>query len=339
MLASLIKILAGILALIGAGALSYTYLGETFAPREIVQEMPVVAKKEQSSPRPSRETAVSTSTQATVKKVVPKTTTATATATATATNGSLVPKTAVVEKSVVAPGPLRAITQTTNATDLTARGIIERTNIERAQNGALPALTENTLLNRDAQMKVDDMFAKQYFEHVSPTDVGPSDLAQAVGYAYVTVGENLALGDFAGDTGVVTAWMNSPGHRANILNTHYMEIGVAVGKGMYEGHMTWLAVQSFGLPLSACPATDQTLKAQIDSSSATIASLRSQLDAKKAQLDATSQHDPNYITYANEYNALVPQYNSLVEANRVAVATYNAGVQAFNACISAVSGH
>ncbi|HAS84853.1 MAG TPA: hypothetical protein DCS23_02120 [Candidatus Yonathbacteria bacterium] len=333
MLASIIKILAGILALIGAGALSYTYLGETFAPREIAQEMPVVAKKEQLSPRPSRETVVSTSTQATVKKVVPKTTTA------TATNGSLVPKTAVVEKSVVTPGPLRAITQTTSATDLTARGIIERTNIERAQNGALPALTENTLLNRDAQMKVDDMFAKQYFEHVSPTGVGPSDLAQAVGYAYVTVGENLALGDFAGDAGVVTAWMNSPGHRANILNTHYREIGVAVGKGMYDGHMTWLAVQSFGLPLSACPATDQTLKAQIDSTSATIADMRSKLDAKKALLDATSQHDPNYNTYINEYNALVPQYNSLVEANRVAVATYNAGVQAFNACISAVSGH
>jgi len=332
MLASLLKILAGILALIGAGALSYTYFRETFAPSEVVQEIPVVVKKEQSSPRPSLETAVSNSTQVATKKVEPKTTTATATA--IAANGSIVPKTAVVEKSVVTPGPLRAITKTTSATDLTVRGIIERTNIERAQNGVLPALIENALLNRDAQMKVDDMFAKQYFEHVSPTGVGPSDLAQAVGYAYVTVGENLALGDFEGDAGVVTAWMNSPGHRANILNTHYREIGVAVGKGMYEGHMTWLAVQSFGLPLSACPAIDQTLKAQIDSTSATIADLRFQLDAKKAQLDATSQHDPNYNTYVNEYNALVPQYNSLVEANRVAVATYNAGVQAFNACIA-----
>lgn len=333
MFGQLLMVLAGILALIGAGAFSYTYLGETFAPREIVQEIP-----ESADSRPDavvkKEIPKATTTQAVQKKVVAKTPT-----TAPATNGSLVPKTAVVEKSVVAPGPLRAVTQTTSATDLTVRGIIERTNIERAQNGGLIALTENSTLNRDAQMKVDDMFAKQYFDHVSPTGVGPSDLAQAVGYAYVTVGENLALGDFAGDTGVVTAWMNSPGHRANILNTNYREIGVAVGKGMYEGHMTWLAVQSFGLPLSACPATDQTLKSQIDSSNIAIASQRSQLDAKKAQLEATSQYDPNYNTYVNEYNALIPQYNSLVEANRIAVATYNAGVQAFNACISAVSAH
>lgn len=324
MFGKLLMILAGILALIGAGAFSYTYLEQTVGPAETVQETPVVVKKE---------VAKATSTQTVAKKIVPKATTT------TATNGSLVPKTAVVEKSVVAPGPLRAITQTTSATDLTVRGIIERTNIERAQNGGLPALTENAFLNRDAQMKVDDMFAKQYFDHVSPTGIGPSDLAQAVGYAYVTVGENLALGDFAGDTGVVTAWMNSPGHRANILNTHYREIGVAVGKGMYEGHMTWLAVQSFGLPLSACPATDQALKSQIDSSNATIANLRSQLDAKKTQLDVASQYDSNYNTYVNEYNALVPQYNSLVEANRIAVSTYNAGVQAFNACISSVSAH
>lgn len=322
MFGQLLMVLAGILALIGAGAFSYTYLEQTVGPTKIVQEAPAVVKKE--IPK-------ATTTQAVQKKIVAKT--------PAKANGSLVPKTAVVEKSVVAPGPLRVVAQPTIATDLTVRGIIERTNIERAQNGGLPALVENTTLNRDAQMKVDDMFAKQYFEHVSPTGVGISDLAQAVGYAYVIVGENLALGDFAGDTGVVTAWMNSPGHRANILNTHYSEIGVAVGKGMYEGRMVWLAVQSFGLPLSACPAIDQTLKAQIDSSISTITGLFSQLEAKKAQFEAISQYDSNYNTYVNEYNALIPQYNSLVEANRIAVTTYNAGVQAYSACVIAASAH
>lgn len=330
MFGQLLMILAGILALIGAGAFSYTYLEQTVGHRETVQEAPVVVKKEQTSPRPSRETAVST-TVAVQKKVVAKT--------PAKTNGSLVPKTTVAEKTVVTPGPLRVVAQAPSSTDLSVRGVIEQTNVARAQNGGLPALIENSVLNRDAQMKVDDMLAKQYFEHVSPTGVGPADLAQAVGYAYVTVGENLALGDFSGDAGVVTAWMNSPGHRANILNTHYQEIGVAVGKGMYEGRMTWLAVQSFGLPLSSCPTTDQTLKAQIDANNATIASLRAQLDTKKAQIDSTSQYDPNYNTYVNEFNALVPEYNNLVEVNRVAVANFNAGVQAFNACISSVSAH
>lgn len=323
MFGQLLMILAGILALIGAGAFSYTYLEQTVGPREVVQEAPIVAKKEIAKP--------ATTTQAVQKKVVVKT--------PTKTNGSLVPKTAVAEQTVVAPGPLRAVSQTSKASNLTVRGVIERTNIERAQNGGLSALTENELLNRDAQMKVDDMFAKQYFEHVSPIGVGPADLAKAVGYAYVIVGENLALGDFGSDQGVVTAWMNSPGHRANILNVHYQEIGAAVGKGIYEGNETWLAVQSFGMPLSACPAIDYTLKSQIDVNNITIATLRAELDAKKAQIDATPASEYNYNIYVNEFNAIVPEYNRIVGNNRTIVADYNAGVQAFNSCINAAGTH
>lgn len=326
MLGQLLKILLGILALIGAGAISYTYLEKTVGPREAVQvEVAPVFKK-----------IATTSTQIVPKKV------ATKAITTTTTNGSLVPKAVTTEKTVVAPGPLRVVAVTPTTSDLTVRGVIEKTNTARALNpgadgGGLYMLTENYLLDRDAQMKLDDMFAKQYFEHVSPSGVGPADLAQAVGYAYVIVGENLALGDFGSDQGVVTAWMNSPGHRANILNPHYQEIGVAVEKGMYEGHMTWLAVQSFGMPLSSCPVINANLKAQIDANSIAIATLRAQLDAKKAQIDSTSQQDSSYNTYVNEFNAIVPQYNALVEANRASVSTYNAGVQAFNACIGTVT--
>ncbi len=320
-------ILAGVLAFIGAGAFSYISLEQMMGPREVVQEAPIVVAKKEIAV-----VAKPTLTQATTKKVVAKT--------PAKINGSLVPKAVITEKTVIAPEPLRAPVPTTTTTPtaqslaLSVRGVIEYTNGARAQNGGLPALIENELLDRDAQMKLDDMFAKQYFEHVSPTGVGPADLAKTVGYAYVIVGENLALGDFGSDEGVVTAWMNSPGHRANILNAHYREIGVAVGKGLYEGHETWLAVQSFGMPLSACPATDATLKVQIDANNVTIATLRTQLDAKKAQIDATSPTDPSYNTFVGEFNALVPEYNALVESNRTAVATYNASVQAFNACIS-----
>jgi hypothetical protein len=222
---------------------------------------------------------------------------------------------------------------------LSTNGVIVFTNDARAQNGGLSALTENTVLDKDAQMKLADMFSKQYFEHVSPTGIGPGELANTVGYAYVIVGENLALGDFSNDQDLVTAWMNSPGHRANILNAHYQEIGVAVGRGMYEGRNTWLAVQSFGMPASACPRTDAQLKAQIDINNATIINLRAELDAKRALIDSTNQSDPNYNTYVNEFNALVPQYNNIVEVNRVAVLNYNASVKSFNACISEASGH
>jgi len=155
----------------------------------------------------------------------------------------------------------------------------------------------------------------------------------------VIVGENLALGDFGSDQGVVIAWMNSPGHRANILNAHYKEIGVAVGKGMYDGNETWLAVQSFGTPLSACPAIDYALKSQIDENNIKIAALRGQLDAKKALIDTTPASEYNYNMYVSEYNALIPEYNALVGNNRILVANYNAGVQAFNSCINAAGAH
>lgn len=331
MIGQLLGILAGILALMMAGAISYTYLEETFGMRDVpqVQEAPLaIIKKEVAK--------VATTTKTVAKEIVTK---SPAPTTPIKTNGSLVPKAAIEEKTVVAPGPLRVTTPVQASVSLTVRGVIEHTNIERAQNGGLGSLAENSTLNHVAQMKVDDMFAKQYFEHVSPSGVGQADLAQTAGYAYVIVGENLALGDFDGDQGVVTAWMNSPGHRANILNPHYKEIGVAVGKGMYEGRETWLAVQSFGMPLSACPTVDQILKAQVDANNVLIANLRSTIDAKKIQIESTSTNDSNYNTYVSEFNALLPEYNSLVENNRVAVVNYNAGVQAFNVCISVASGH
>lgn len=317
-------VIVGILGIVAAGALSYAYLTFNLGPRTVVQA-PIAAT---STIERQLAVPVSSGSKGTTTKV---------SAPAKA-NASLVPETAVVKNAVITPGPLRASTVApTTSSDLTIAGVILDTNNARAENGGLPALTENALLDQDAHMKLNDMFAKQYFEHVSPTGVGPADLAKAVGYGYVVVGENLALGDFGSDQGVVTAWMNSPGHRANILNVHYQEIGVAVGKGMYEGHDTWLAVQSFGMPLSACPAIDANLKAKIADNNATIASMKAQLDAKKAQIDATPTSDPNYNTYVNQFNAMIPDYNNLIETNRFNVTTYNGEVQAFNSCIASVN--
>lgn len=316
----LIGILLGVLSFLGAGAFSYSYLSQTIGSAGVVQA-PSAAP---ASKIPSK--SLNTTTTSTTPK--------------SRAGGVVTTKTASSPK-VIAPGPLRAVVPIKPRPDaiLSLQGVIHYTNDARAQNGGLPALTENQTLDQDAQLKLDDMFAKQYFEHVSPTGVGPAELADRVGYAYVLVGENLALGDFAGDQDLVTAWMNSPGHRANILNAHYQEIGVAVGRGMYEGRNTWLAVQSFGMPRSACPTIDVQLKTQIDTNNATIANLKAQLDAKKAQIDSAGQNDPNYNTYVNEFNALVPQYNSAVETNRIVVANYNASVRAFNDCLNTANPH
>ncbi|MDO8664263.1 MAG: CAP domain-containing protein [Candidatus Liptonbacteria bacterium] len=240
-----------------------------------------------------------------------------------------------IKKEISAPAPLRS-SRTAPAVVLTKAGVIERTNIERQNNGGLPALKENAKLDAAAQAKLKDMFAKQYFEHVSPSGVGPGDLVEAQGYDYILAGENLALGNFAGDQDLVTAWMNSPGHRANILNNRYREIGVAVGKGMYEGRETWFAVQEFGLPLSACPSPDKTLQTNIYGGEAGLSVLKAEAENLKAELEAndpkTRKEFSAYNQKVDEYNSLVRQINVLIDELKIMVNNYNAEVQTFNLC-------
>lgn len=241
-----------------------------------------------------------------------------------------------IEKEISAPQPLRAPTAPKTSVVLTKAGVISQTNLERKNNGALPALKENPMLDAAAQIKLKDMFAKQYFEHISPSGVGPGDLADKVGYDYIYSGENLALGNFNGDIDLVTAWMNSPGHRANILNNKYQEIGVAVGKGMFEGRETWLAVQEFGMPRSACPSPDAALKASIDSDENALTALKTSADQLKADLESsnpkTREENKIYNQKVDEYNALAKQINVLIEELKVLVSKYNAEVEDFNLC-------
>ncbi len=232
-------------------------------------------------------------------------------------------------QKILAPVPLQIHTGETGT--LTQSGVITLTNSERYKAG-LASLTENTLLDTDANKKMQDIFAKQYFEHVSPSGVGPADIAKSVGYDYILIGENLALGDFKDDVALVAAWMASPGHRANILQSKYTQIGVAVGKGMYNGEEMWVAVQSFGLPSSACPQVSASLKANIDSEKSTIQSQEKILETKKAQIDAADEHDSTYDAQVREYNSLVGQYNALIRTTQTNVTEYNAQVNASNTC-------
>lgn len=330
MFANFIKTFLSIVIFLGIGFLSYSYFENSSS----------------TIPRVVQKTATTSASivdqKSTSTKSIQTTPVVTRINTPTKTNGALAVTTTKTEATVVAPGPLR-ITQggsvVTSPQTLTKEGVFSYTNSARAQNGALPALLYNTTLEHNAQLKLADMFARQYFEHVSPTGVGPSDLAKTVGYAYVVVGENLALGNFENNAKLVDAWMASPGHRANILNVQYQEIGIAVGKGMYEGRETWLAVQSFGKPLSSCLAINTATKTTIDNNNSQIAFLKAELDTKKALLESTPPHNPSYNAVVVEYNALVPTYNALVEVTRVLIAQYNAEVQAFNACIASASAH
>ncbi|HUZ92899.1 MAG TPA: CAP domain-containing protein [Candidatus Paceibacterota bacterium] len=243
-----------------------------------------------------------------------------------------------VEKNFSAPAPLRAPAlsggSSSNGSDtLTREGTVLWTNKERVQNGNLPPLAENDTLNTIAELRLQDMFKNQYFAHVSPASSSAVTVASQVGYDYLALGENLALGNFPGDEGVVEAWMGSPGHRANILNTHYTQIGVAVGRGAFQGESVWIAVQVFGRPASDCPVVDASLKSTIDATQAELQSMQSDLAAKKAALDSM-RPGPQYNEKVSEYNALVAQYNAILKSLQADIAAYNGEVTALNSCIS-----
>lgn len=190
-------------------------------------------------------------------------------------------------REIIAPPPLRGPREQI-ATTLTRAGVFTETNRHRAVSD-LPALAANTTLDRAAQAKVNDMFTQQYFEHVGPDGRGPATWVDDAGYRYIRVGENLALGNFSSDAALVQAWMDSPGHRANILHTGYSEIGIAVGRGNFEGQSTWLAVQTFALPQSACPTPDAKLAGEIERLQATIGTTNAQLDQQQDQFEQEKQ--------------------------------------------------
>jgi len=137
------------------------------------------------------------------------------------------------------------------ASNITPEKVLEITNQKRAEQGLSP-LTINGQLNEAAQRKAGDMFAFNYWSHVSPSGRSPWSFFQEVGYKYLYAGENLAR-DFMDSQAVVEAWMNSATHRDNVLNKNYQEIGLAVVNGTLNGVETTLVVQMFGTPLASTP--------------------------------------------------------------------------------------
>lgn len=124
------------------------------------------------------------------------------------------------------------------------------------KNVAVASLKVNPLLEEAARLKAKDMAEKGYFAHYSPEGASPWQWINKAGYKFVYAGENLAI-NFDDSESVNNAWMNSPGHRANILNGHFTEIGIATAKGMYQGMETIFVVQMFGSPAKEAPVAVQ----------------------------------------------------------------------------------
>ncbi|MER5635442.1 sigma-70 family RNA polymerase sigma factor [Kitasatospora sp. NPDC002227] len=120
--------------------------------------------------------------------------------------------------------------------------VIDLVNAQRAKAGCGP-VKSNAQLQKAAQGHSDDMAARNFFDHTNPDGQGPQARIDATGYRWSTWGENIAMGQ-ADPPSVMDSWMNSPGHRANILNCAFTDLGVGVHYG--SGGPWW--TQDFGAP-------------------------------------------------------------------------------------------
>ncbi len=228
----------------------------------------------------------------------------------------------------------KSVTVAKDTSPLSQENIIDATNVERVKAGLQPLKTSDKLA-ASAKIKAEDMIANHYFEHTSPSGKTVADLGSEVGYDYVVMGENLALGDFVNANDLLQAWMNSPGHRANILNTSYQDIGVYAAQGTYQGHTVWFAVQHFGTERGVCPALSTSLKTTIDTVNLRVKNEETEISSLRAQIeDPKHTQDQAYGNLITQFNTLVGKYNSDVALSQTNIAAYNKQVIAFNKCLN-----
>ncbi len=142
----------------------------------------------------------------------------------------------VKNPDLIYPGDILTIPQIGSSVTAFENEVIRLVNDIRQQNG-LPALTANWELSRIARYKSQDMVDNHYFSHTSPTYGTPFQMIKAFGLSYRTAGENIAWG-YSTPQAVVNGWMNSTGHRENILNASFRQIGVGyVSQGNYWTQM------------------------------------------------------------------------------------------------------
>ena len=135
--------------------------------------------------------------------------------------------------SPVKPAPKPSVAPSSqNPSPVSAQSSVENQilafiNKERLANG-LSAVTRNGLLDQASYLKSQDMATKGYFAHTAPDGTSDIEFVKKIGYKYQAVGVNLAHGQFGGPEGLVRAWMNSEGHKKNILADFGQQIGIGI---------------------------------------------------------------------------------------------------------------
>jgi hypothetical protein len=220
---------------------------------------------------------------------------------------------------------------------LTGAGLLHFTNVARHSAANLEPLVEAADLTAVAQARLKDMLDRQYFSHTSPvTGEGAPEIAERIGYKYLSIAENIARGYFQDDQELVRVWMESLRHRQNIVSPGYTEIGVAVGRATLAGLPVWIGVQVFARPLSDCPQPDDRLRGRIDSLKSSVAAIKSEAAALQAQLGNPDRRNSGEVTRYNsrvtEYNALIGRHNALAAEIRHLTAIHNLQTNRLASC-------
>ncbi len=192
--------------------------------------------------------------------------------------------------------------------EINAQNLVNLINQSRtAQN--LSMLSVNEKLNQAAGLKAQDMIANNYFDHTSPSGISPWYWFGKAGYSFIWAGENLAIRFIDTDT-VFDAWMASPGHRDNILNPNFKDIGVAVATGQIDGRQTTVSVLAFGSPAVAQPKITPAAKTNSPNQPAPKTEKNPEIQ-KPAEPEGQA---PNNIPEQNQQNLANQENINLVQA-------------------------
>lgn len=189
--------------------------------------------------------------------------------------------------------------------------VVELTNEERESLNA-PELRRNTTLDKAAQLKAQHMAQNEYFSHYSPDGVSPWHWFNEAGYVYAHAGENLAI-HFTDSSEVVQAWMDSPTHRANIVNANYTEIGVGTAKGTYDGFDTVYVVQLFGAPAVVPVAVTESANAT------ELAELANRINEVAEQINDLEVSEVAVVTEPPEVLAESTEETDVIESSELVI--------------------
>ncbi|WP_161794831.1 CAP domain-containing protein [Desulfonatronum thioautotrophicum] len=242
------------------------------------------------------------------------------------------------------PRPPGIISEKLNASD-----IVKLTNEYRISLG-LPPLRENFQLTHAAEYRANDMIKNSYYAHVNPvTGENPGDAITQANYQFRTYAENIAMGNFQSNRHIVDGWINSPGHRANIVNPDIREIGVAIIKDNLTPlgrPSVYYGVQLFASPMPDCSRPSNADKAllqdmqrrnddiwkRVDDKRREIENLKSRID-RETNTATRNRLIPDYNRQVGAFNSLAAEAKGMQESLKLVVQAYNKKVNEYNACM------